>query len=75
MAKMHPIKAYRESQDPPLTQKQLAKQLGLKFRETVARWEAGTRKIDTDKLAKVTKVTGIPARELRPDLADLMEPA
>lgn len=75
MHEPHPIKAYREAQDPPLTQKQLAKRLGLKYRETIARWEAGTRKIDTDKLAKITKVTGIPARELRPDLADLMEPA
>lgn len=44
-------------------------------RLTVLRWEGGARKIDTDKLSEVMEKTGIPAAELRPDLAELMAPA
>lgn len=74
MAKLHPIKAYRKAQTPPLTQEQLGKKLGV-LRETVARWETRAHKIDINWLAKITKKTGIAARDLRPDLADLMEAA
>lgn len=41
---------------------------------TVSRWESGERKIADELLGKVVEVTGIPARQLRPDLADLMAP-
>ena len=44
-------------------------------RLTILRWEGGERRIDPDKLSDVTKKTGIPAAELRPDLAELMAPA
>lgn len=41
-------------------------------RSTVHRWETGARKIDKTKLWKVAEKTGIPPRELRPDLAELL---
>ena len=40
---------------------------------TVSRWETGERKIGVKNLADVAKLTGIPKRELRPDLAESME--
>ena len=42
-------------------------------RPTVHRWETGARKIDEQKLSKIAEKTGIPPRELRPDLAALIE--
>lgn len=69
--KVHPLQAFRERHDPPLSQTDLAKLLGV-TRPTVNRWEAGRRKIDDDKLPEVVKLTGIPAYILRPDLARLM---
>jgi len=71
MERIHPLKAFREKQDPPLSQRQLADLIGVK-RETVTRWESGSRKIDEDKLPTVAQQTGIPKTELRPDLAELM---
>ncbi len=68
----HPLKTYRESQQPPLTQGQLADILDVD-RVTVARWETGTRKIDDELLPLVSQVTGIPKVYLRPDLARLLE--
>jgi transcriptional regulator with XRE-family HTH domain len=67
----HPLKAYREAQSPPLSQAALAKQLGVD-RVTVARWEIGKRRIDTSSLPEISAKTGIPAKELRPDIAELM---
>lgn len=67
----HPLKAYRESQTPHLSQAALATELGV-TRGAVARWETGARKIDTSKLHEICAKTGIPAKELRPDLAELM---
>lgn len=40
-------------------------------RPTVHRWETGERKIGQSKLPKVAEKTGIAARDLRPDLAEL----
>jgi len=71
MAHDHPLKAFRETQAPPLTQEQLADLLGVS-RTTVARWETGTRKLGKDWLSKVAKKTGIAPAKLRPDLAALM---
>lgn len=64
----HPIKVFREAQVPPLSQEALADKIGVN-RVTLARWETGDRKPGPTKLPRITKVTGIPARALRPDLA------
>jgi transcriptional regulator with XRE-family HTH domain len=64
------LKAYRQANN--LTQAQLADELGTSD-VTVSRWETEARKIDIDLLPMVSAKTGIPARELRPDLADLLE--
>lgn len=67
MVAHHPLKAYRATQTPKLSQAALAKQLGVS-RLTVLRWEAGQRKIETTRLPEVVERTGIPAKDLRPDL-------
>ena len=67
-----PIRTYRESHQPKLSQEALAKKIGV-ARLTVLRWETGERKIDADKIARVSQVTGIPAKELRPDLIEKHE--
>jgi transcriptional regulator with XRE-family HTH domain len=74
MAHDHPLKTFRETQAPPLTQDQLAGLLGVS-RTTVARWETGTRKLGKDWLTRVSKKTGIAPAKLRPDLAALMRAA
>jgi len=63
------LKAYRDERG--LTQEQLAGQLGVSS-VTVSRWETGARKVDDDKLPLVSERTGIPPRDLRPDLAELL---
>jgi transcriptional regulator with XRE-family HTH domain len=67
---MNPLKTYREKHK--LTQAGLASELEVS-RTTVARWESHTRKIGREKLPTVAAKTGIPAKVLRPDLAELME--
>jgi transcriptional regulator with XRE-family HTH domain len=71
MENVHPLKAFREKHDPPLSHQALADLLGVQ-RETVSRWESGARKIDENKLQIVAAKTGISPRELRPDLAALL---
>ena len=71
MESIPPLKAFRENHEPPLSQGELAGLLKV-ARETVTRWEAGSRKIDEQLLAGVAEKTGIPPRELRPDLAELL---
>lgn len=67
MEASHPLKAYREAHTPKLSQAALAAMLGV-ARLTVLRWEAGQRKIEKWKLPDVVEKTGIPAKDLRPDL-------
>jgi transcriptional regulator with XRE-family HTH domain len=74
MVQNHPLKAYRTKQNPRLSQGQLAGLLGV-TRTTVARWETGARKVDKDLVPTVSAKTGIPAKEIRPDLAELFEGA
>lgn len=69
MADDHPLVRYRQQQS--LTQARLGALLGVTD-VTVSRWENGIRKIDQNKLSEVARLTGIPARDLRPDLAELM---
>jgi transcriptional regulator with XRE-family HTH domain len=71
MGNLHPLKAYRDAQDPPLSQERLADLLGV-ARTTVARWETGTRKVDQELLLKIAEATGIAPADLRPDLAALL---
>jgi DNA-binding XRE family transcriptional regulator len=66
----HPIKAFRESQTPKLSQDELARRIGV-TRFTVMRWEDGSP-VDVHRLPNVVRETGIPAKELRPDLAELL---
>lgn len=54
-----------------MTSAEYARFLG-ENRPTVHRWETGARKIGQGKLSKIAEKTGLPARELRPDLAELM---
>ena len=72
MSDVHPLIGFRLRQIPVLSQRQLADLLGVS-RETIWRWETGARKIEASRLPQIAELTGIPARELRPDLADLLE--
>jgi transcriptional regulator with XRE-family HTH domain len=64
---IHPLRAYRESQNPPLSSADLARFLGV-GRPTLHRWEHGQRRIDSSLVPMIAEKTGIPARDLRPDL-------
>lgn len=68
MSEIHPIKAYRESQTPPISQGDLGSRIGV-TRFTILRWENGSP-VDVDRLPAVRRETGIPAKVLRPDLAE-----
>ena len=72
MEAVHPLKAYRDRQDPPLTQQGLADLLGVD-RVTVTRWESGSRKPEAEKLPIIAEKTGIAPSDLRPDLAEAMK--
>lgn len=63
------LKTYRNSKMPKLSQADLAKELGVS-RLTVTRWESGKRKIDPTLVPVVSEKTGIPAKELRPDIVE-----
>ena len=71
MENIHPLRAYRERHQPPLSRAALASLLDV-GRPTLFRWESGARKIAETHLSKVSERTGIPARELRPDLYELL---
>ena len=68
----HPLKVYRGTQTPKLSQAALAEKLGV-ARLTILRWEAGQRKIELARLPMITERTGIAADELRPDVKALFE--
>lgn len=72
MGNVHPLRAYREKHQPPLSRAELADELGV-GRPTLFRWESGKRKIDPELLPRVTEKTGISAKELRPDLFEQSE--
>lgn len=67
MTDSHPLTRYRTSQEPPLSEADLARKLGV-GRAAIHRWENRQRKIDVKLVPHVSEMTGIPARELRPDL-------
>lgn len=74
------IRAFRKSYEPELSLDGLAdriKRLSRK-RPSVAklsRIETGKQPVPLDIIKPLEKITGIPARQLRPDLAKLLEPA
>jgi transcriptional regulator with XRE-family HTH domain len=72
MPKLHPLTSYRQSHKPPLSKAELAAQLGAS-RASITRWESGIRKIDASLVPEIAAITGIPVRQLRPDLAKLIE--
>lgn len=69
MEPIHPLKAFRQREG--LSQEAFAELIGVD-RVTVARWETGQREIGKEHLPVVSAKTGIPRRELRPDLAELL---
>jgi transcriptional regulator with XRE-family HTH domain len=69
MPDIHPLRTYRVTRTPKLSQADLADLLGV-ARLTVVRWESGERKIDPSLIPTVTEKTGIPAKDLRPDLIE-----
>jgi transcriptional regulator with XRE-family HTH domain len=72
MPKLHPLTVYRRAQVPPLSKAELAARLRTS-RASVTRWENGARKIAATLLPEIAALTGIPARALRPDLAELID--
>jgi transcriptional regulator with XRE-family HTH domain len=67
MEAKHPLEAYRTSHE--MSRAKLAKLLGVSP-VTLFRWEKGDRQPNPTKLADITEKTGIPAKELRPDLVE-----
>lgn len=62
----HPLTDFRTREG--LSQDDLAKLIGVS-RETITRWENGTRKPDAATLPTIAEKTGIQPSTLRPDLA------
>ena len=65
----HPLYTYRKARG--LSQEGLGKLLGYS-KITILRWENGKRQPKPVEVAKISEKTGIPPRELRPDLAELI---
>jgi len=63
---MNALKKWREAQDLSIPAAAARARVG---RATWWRWESGDRPIGIDKLSGIAGLTGIPASELRPDLA------
>lgn len=73
-ASVHPVRAFRLRQKPPLSQEHLASRIGI-HKGNLSRIEAGQQRISEDLLPKIVAETGIPAAILRPDLAKLFNQA
>lgn len=69
-ASVHPVRAYRHRQKPPLAQEVLAGKIGI-TKPQLSRIETGKQRVSDDLLPKIVAETGIPAAILRPDLAKL----
>lgn len=65
----NPIRSYRLRQTPPLTQEKLARKIGT-TKANLSRVENGLQKVSEDLLVRLSDL-GIPAAELRPDLAQI----
>ncbi len=64
MQESHPLETYRKQH--AMTRAALARHLSVS-KTTVARWELGIRNIDEALVPRVSALTGIPAKQLRPD--------
>jgi transcriptional regulator with XRE-family HTH domain len=69
-ASVHPVRAYRLRQNPPVTLEDLAGRLGT-TKANLSRIETGKQILSEGLLPKLVAETGIPAKSLRPDLAKL----
>lgn len=67
---VHPVRAFRQRQKPPLPQAALAKRLGI-TKPHLSRIETGQQRVGENLLPRVVAETGIPAAIIRPDLAKL----
>lgn len=72
MSGLPELKEYRRENS--LSRAKFGAQVGVD-RATVFRWETGQRRIDKDKVPKVSEVTGLPREVLRPDLAAIFSEA
>ena len=63
MEAIHPIRALRESQQPPLSKRSVADTLGVTW-NAVHRWEAGTRKPSRKLLPVIEQRLGIAPAEI-----------
>lgn len=69
---LHPIKVFRKCHVPPLRLEDLAVRLGM-TKANLSRIENGKQPISEELLPKLVLETGIPAKVLRPDLAELFQ--
>lgn len=76
MQTKHPLAAWRETQDPPLSQEDVAGSLEVS-RWTVNRIETGSRKPSPELAMKIAAFTGqkVPVAAMRPDLAAVFGPS
>lgn len=70
---VHPVRAYRLRQNPPVKLRELAKRLGTTT-ANLSRIETGKQAVSEGLLRKLVSETGISARIFRPDLAELFAP-
>jgi transcriptional regulator with XRE-family HTH domain len=66
----HPLKTYREANK--ITLEKLAESLGT-TKATLSQIENGKRQVSQELLPKIREETGIPAKMLRPDLAEIFD--
>lgn len=69
---VHPVRAFRLRQEPPLRLKQLAERVG-RSKATLSQIENHKRPVSLDLLPTLAQVTGIAPQELRPDLPELLK--
>ena len=72
MDAVHPLRAYRRATTPKVSLDDLAKSVG-RSKATLSRIENWKQPIPEELLGKLSDVTGISPRELRPDLAQLLD--
>lgn len=70
---LHPVRAYRLGQTPPLSLDALAERVGV-TKSSLSRIETGKLSLSQDLAIKLSRATGIPMRKLCPELAALFAP-